>query len=83
MKIAIFMKSSHISFKPPNEVDTLESYLEGIYVKIHKQKSAKELELRSLKSFTEHLRSNLPKNQIGFIEMLFPEGMKMLQRVYC
>jgi hypothetical protein len=67
----------YIIQQPDNE-DTLASYLERTYANIHKQKGSRTLEWRSLKSFIEYLRCILPADQVEFIEVLFPEGMAML-----
>jgi len=62
---------------PPASEDTLQSYLEQLSVEIRAEGRCKTIRWKSLRSFTFLLHEKLPKGQLGFIEVIFPERMEI------
>jgi len=64
----------------PNSNDTLETYLERISCEMKTKKGRTSSKILSLRSFTAYLRDQLPQEERGLIEEIFPEEMRVDKR---
>lgn len=74
LDIQDYMK--HIIQKP-NSNETLETYLERMSSEMKTKKGRRSSKIRSLRSFTAYLRDQLPQEERGLIEEIFPEEMEV------